>query len=59
VLTYLLGTLFLLVSTLWNHVWRVLDLGDRLPFWQSLLSLFLVMTFVAMIWRTLQRNRNE
>jgi hypothetical protein len=44
---------------LWNHVWRVLDLGDRLPVWQSLLSLFLVMTFVAMIWRTLQRSRNE
>jgi putative peptide zinc metalloprotease protein len=59
VLVYLSGTLFLLVSTLWNHVWRVLDLGDRLPFWQSLLSLFLVMTFVAMIWRTLQRSRNE
>jgi hypothetical protein len=59
VLMYLAGTLALLFSTVWTHVARVFDFGDRLPIWQSLLSLVLVTMFVAMIWRTLQRSRHE
>jgi hypothetical protein len=59
VLAYIAGTIWLLASTLWNHVWRVLDISDRLPFWQSLISLFLVTMFVTMIARAFRRSRHE
>jgi hypothetical protein len=59
VLGYLAGTIWLVLSTLWNHMWRVLDLSDQLPFWQSLLSLFLVTMFIAIIGRSFRRSRNE
>jgi Zn-dependent protease len=56
VVTYLVATVWLLVSTFWNNAWRIVHTGPKYPVWQSLLSLCLLMLFTLTLWRVFRRK---
>jgi Zn-dependent protease len=54
VVAYLACTVWLLLSTFWNNLSRIIDTNGRYRPWESLLSLLLLLLFVVTLWKILR-----
>ena len=59
VMAYVVSTVWLLLSTFWYHAWRIADTREQYPWWQSLLSLCVLILLVVTLWRVYRRKGQQ